>query len=145
MRPVVEHTIEALERETDPYPLHDAVLNAGFLFEKARGFPPCAWPDEVIQAVVTDEDMRRLRNAMVAFVEREGFGSWALGKCACPTLKPVLIRVLRRHVDDDAGELFQAMIALDRLGEPVFVGNTSRSILDEAHNRALVWKYLKRV
>jgi len=143
MAPIVENIIAVLERQPDAGAVNDALLNAAFLFEKSRGVPPCAWPDEVAQSSATPEEMHRLRDAVVKYVQRNGVGSWTLGKCFDKTLKPVLVSVLQRHLQGDAGELFQAMIALDNLREPVFGDVRSRSILDQEKNRELARRYLE--
>jgi hypothetical protein len=144
MAPIVESIVAALNDQADADAHHDALLNAAFLFEKSRGLTPCAWPDEVLSANVSREDVASLQRAVAAYVEREGVGSWVLGKCFDPALKPLLVAVLRRQLDGDAGELFQAMIALDNLGEPVFGGVRSRSVLDESRNRELAREFLSR-
>lgn len=145
MAPIVENIIAVLERQPDAGAAHDAFLNAAFLFEKSRGVLPCAWPDEVAQSNASPEDMRRLRDAVAKYVERNGVGSSTLGKCFDASLKPVLVSVLQRQLQGDAGELFQAMIALDNLHEPVFGDVSSRSILDEQKNRDLARRYLEAV
>jgi hypothetical protein len=144
MTSLVENIVRTLTGQADVAAVDDALLNAAFLFEKSRGLPPCGWPDEVVAANITRDEVARLQRAVVAYVERNGFGSWALGKCFDPALRPVLVTVLRRQLDGDTGELFQAMIALDNLGEPVFAGVGSRSILDESRNRELAREYLSR-
>jgi hypothetical protein len=144
MTSVIEKIRVALERESDDEVINDALLNAAFLFEKARGLSACAWPDEVVECSLSVEDLSALRRAVVAYVERMGVGSWSLGKCCDPTLKPVFIEVVRRQLNGDAGELFQAMIALSNIGEPIFGGVCSRSILDEHTNRELARVYLSR-
>ena len=131
MATIVESIITVLNDQTDADALHDALLNAAFLFEKSRGLTPCCWPDEVCAANLSREDVLRLQGAVVAYVEREDCGSWVLGKCFDPTLKPVLLRVLRRQLDGDTDELFQAMVALDHLGEPVFGEVHSRSMASQ--------------
>jgi hypothetical protein len=141
---VIDNIVRALDGRGDAASDDDALLKAAFLFERARGLTPCGWPDEVVIANIGAEEVARVRRAVVAYVEREGVGAWALGKCADPALKPVLVAVLRRQLDGDAAELFQAMIALDGLGEPVFGGVRSRSILDESRNRELAGTYLSR-
>ena len=45
---------------------------------------------------------------------------------------------------DDANELFQAMTALDNIGEPIFQSRASASVDEEAINRRLADEYLKR-
>ena len=144
MGPLVAQILDELRKPSSPAATRDALLNAAFLFEKARGFQPCGWPDEVIAAETSPQDMRQLKDAVCTFVERAGFGTWALSKSADSSFKPLYVQVLRRQVDGDAGEMFQAMIALDIVGEDVFGGRRSRSILDEAANRRMAREYLKR-
>ena len=144
MTSIAQRIIAALEESSNTTMVDDAMLDAAFLFEKARGLPPCGWSDEVVRSNLSQDEMRRLRDAVAVFVERNGIGSWTLGKCADPSLKPVLTAVLRRQLHGDASELFQALIALDNLGEPVFQGAASRSILDEQCIRAFAAHYLDR-
>jgi hypothetical protein len=100
--------------------------------------------EEIVRAEATSEDIEQLKQAVVSFVERKGFGCWALGKCLDPSLKPLFISVLRRQLPGDVGELFEAMIALSNLGEDVFDGEESRSSLAVEHNRQLAEAYLER-
>lgn len=144
MANLIDRIIQVLESSFDRASLDEALLNAAFLFEKARGLAVCGWSEEIVSADVASADIPRLKRAVVEFVEREGFGTWTLSKCQDPSLKPVFIQGLRRHLQGDAGELFQAMLALDNLGEDVFRGKQSRSILDEADNRELARKYLRQ-
>jgi hypothetical protein len=146
MSSIVSRIVSVLEPNgvsDDAAAVDDALLNAAFLFEKARGLPPSAWPAEVINSHPTAANVRRLRDAVASFAERTGLGAWALGKCGDASLKPVLMRIVRRQLLGDPGELFQAMIALENLGDPVFGGMTSRSIRDEGHNRELAQRYLE--
>src|SRR5688572_5613796 len=103
MPPIVENIIAVLERQADAGAVDDALVSAGFLFEKSRGVPPCAWPDEVVESNASAEDLGRLRDAVVAYVQRSGVGSWTLGKCSDESLKPVLVSVLQRQLQGDAG------------------------------------------
>lgn len=144
MAPIIERIVAALS-DPENYGGHpDALRNAGYLFEKFNGLPGSGWPDEVAAANVSDENIARLQRAVVAYVEREGVGTWALSKCDDPALKPVLLAVLRRQLEADADELFQAMIALQNLGEPVFGDDWDQSILDQSRNRELAREYLSR-
>ncbi len=142
MTDIIARIVTALEDRSDSAAVQEALLDAAFLFEKARGLPLSGWPDEVIRANPDAGEMSPLRSAVVAYAERTGAGSWALGKCDDPSLKPVLVSLLRRHLDGDAGELYQAMIALDNLGEPVFSGAIACSVREEELNRARAKKYL---
>jgi|SRR5690348_12130313 len=142
MTDVITRIVTVLEDRSDSAAVQEALVVAAFLFEKARGLPLSGWPDEVIRANPDADEMRLLRCAVVAYAERTGVGSWTLGKCDDPSLKPVLASLVRRHLDGDAGELYQAMIALDNLGERVFSDAAVCSILDEEVTRALARKYL---
>jgi hypothetical protein len=143
MSPIISRIVADLKNMPDAPSVNDALLDAAFLFEKARGMAPSGWSDEVVAASPDPEEMRLLQRSVVDFVERTGVGSWTLGKCRDASLKPVLLAVLRRQLRGDAGELFQAMIALDNIGEPVFGSSSSYSILDEAENRKLAEEYLR--
>jgi hypothetical protein len=145
MAPIVENIIAVLEQQPDAEAVHEALLNAAFLFEKSRGMSPCAWPDEVVESNASSEDVCRLRDAVVMYTRRTGVGSWTLGKCFDESLKPVLLSVLKRQLHGDAGELFQVMIALHNLREPVFGDESSHSILNEQKNRDLARRYLEAV
>jgi hypothetical protein len=143
MAPIIENIIAVLDRQPGAEAVNDALLNAAFLFEKSPGLPPCAWPDDVVESNLSGEDIRHQRDALVTYVQRSGVGSWALGKCFDESLKPVLVSVVQRQLRGDASELFQAMIAPDNLGDPVFGEVHSRSILDEEKNRELARRYLE--
>ena len=142
MTPLVENIITTLSDDANAEAIDDALLNAAFVFEKSRGLAPCGWPDEIVAIDLDHEDVPALKRAVVAYVGRKGVGSWTLGKCFDSALKPILVAVLRRQLDGDSGELFQAMIALDNLGEPVFGEVCYKSILDESRNRELAREYL---
>jgi hypothetical protein len=141
---LIDRIMQTLEDPSDGVALDEALLNAAFLFEKARKLPACGWPEEVVRTDTISVDILRLKRAVVEFVEREGFGTWTLSKCQDPSLKPVFIQVMRRHLQGDAGELFQAMLALSDLGENVFPDKHSMSVLDEAGNRELAREYLRQ-
>jgi hypothetical protein len=72
-----------------------------------------------------------------------GAAVFALGKRYDPDLTGFFVEVLRNYLTGDAGVLYQAMIALDNLGAPVFGGRTSMSVLAEAENRALAAEFLR--
>jgi len=135
------HTLSSSSRRDA---LDEALLQAAFLFEKARGLEPCGWPDEVVGADLTPGELCRLKQAVVDFVERAGFGSWSLSKCEDPSLKPVFIRALQRNVGGDPHEMFNAMLALSGLGEDIFEGRRSMCVTETTANRDLAIKYLKR-
>jgi hypothetical protein len=119
-------------------------VHAAFLFEKARGLPPAGWPDEVVRCAAGDGEVRSLQAVVAAYVRRTGTGAWALGKCGDLAVKPVLVAALRRQLSGggDAGELYQVMIVMEDVGEPVFGADTSRSMTDENRNRRLARHYL---
>lgn len=144
MPSLVDRIIESLLTRPAEVSQNGTLCTAASYFEKARGLPSAFWLDEpeVVAEEVRPEDVRRLKEAMIAFAEEHGNGSWVLSKCEDPALKPFFQRILRRHLDGDAAELYQAMIALENLGEPVFAGRCVKSILDEPLNRALAREYL---
>ena len=124
---------------------NQALLDAGFLFEKARGLPQAGmgWSKAVIDASITNVEIERLKAALVEFVEQGGDGLWSLSKCDDQGLKPLFIRVLQHELDGDSGKLYQTMIALDNLGEKVFGRRGSYGVLDVDENRKCASEYLK--
>jgi len=120
VKSLVDQIIAAL-RTAQGSELNEALLDAAFLFEKARGLTLAhTWSKAVVDAAITEADTARLKAAVVEFVERGGDGLWTLGKCDDPELKPLFIRVLQQELDGDPGKLYQTMIALHNLGERVF-------------------------
>ena len=144
MSPLVDKIVSVLETQLSGPAVDEAILDAAFLFEKARGWPPAGASDAVMQSDVSAEDVVCLKSRLVAFIERGGRGSWALGKTCDPALRPVYAGVLRREIDGDAGELFQAIMALQNIGE-CFDESGSYSLLDESRNRALARRYLDSI
>jgi hypothetical protein len=67
----VDHLIETMQNAKDARSVDDALLDAAFLFEKARGMQPCGWTPAVEQADITPEDALRLRKEVIQFVERQ--------------------------------------------------------------------------
>lgn len=98
---------------------------------------------EVSESQLTDADVRRLQKAIVRFVEAGGRGSWVLGKTGDRRVKPALQKAVRRELNRDGAELYQAMIALENIGEKVF-GETDRSIGNVAANREQARIYLSK-
>jgi hypothetical protein len=144
MSDLIERIITRLASPPGSDELNEAILDGAFVFEKHRGVPPAGWSEEVVTTPVTDADVHRLKAALVEFTDRGGHGSWSLGKAYDPSLIPVFCRVMRRELDGDGYELYQAMIALDNLGEDVFARRSLMSNLDVDDNRALARAYLSR-
>jgi len=145
MTSLADEIIEAIESATDWRSIWDELLNAAFLFEKARGMAPCGWSEEVELADITIADAARLRLAVVDFVQRTGCGSFILSKCGDQTgLKPLYTDVVRRQFDGDLNEMFQAMIALSNRGESIFPRG-SASADDTDINRQLAKQYLANI
>ncbi len=95
------------------------------------------------------EAMRR-KQELVRLVEENpdhadlGTAVWAPGKLFDPLLKPLFESVLRRHLDGDAGVLYQAIIALDNLEVEFPEAEGSFSIYEEEKNRRMAGAYLER-
>lgn len=146
----VDGIIADILRPANAERLDDAVLCAGFLFEKARGLAPCGWPDDITSAELDRDDIPRLTAAVRKLLAGEiagwgaGAGAWALGKLCDRRQQPVLVQALRTclHQDED---VYEIMVALSNLGERAFGGRTSTSCLETAENRAMAERYLWRV
>jgi hypothetical protein len=105
--------------------------------------------DELIRVSGFD-GLTELTRAIVDLVERaENCQSElvsVLGLLADPELVPLFRRCLGQLIAaQDAGGMYAAMMALDRVDEPVFGGLAIRSILDWEKNRQLALDYLERV
>jgi len=95
------------------------------------------------------EDARAVGRALERFVEAHMDGPHAtsavhgLACLADPSTKPLLLRTLRSSVGRDAKLMFQTMLALELLDEPLFpAGAMSRSITDVARNEYCARAYL---
>lgn len=144
MTPIVDRIIRTLGESTDAGAINDAMLDAAFLFEKARGLPPRAWGEDVLNSTIIPSQIQRLQEAVVEYVEWTHRGAWTLGKCNDMRLKPLLFRMLKHHVTNDAEELYQVMVALSNLGEPVFGPDGSTLVRNSARNRELARSFLAR-
>ena len=102
---------------------------------------------EVLREPATPAELARLRGRLVELV-RSGTPAacaavFALGKLHDADLAPFFVQVIRRNLDGDPSVLYQAMIALDNLGEPVFAGRDSKSVIAVAENQELAAEYLR--
>ncbi len=104
---------------------------------------------EVRGEPATANELVRLRERLVERVRSgapmAGGAVFALGKLHAAGLAPFFVEVVRSQLDGDENVLYQAMIALDNLGEPVFAGQDSMSVTDVAENRSLAVGYLKAI
>jgi len=145
METLVDHIIATLRTAKAGEPAHnEALLDAAFYFERARGMQELGmgWSKAVLAARITNTDTARLKTALVEYVQQGGDALFSLSKCDDPKLKGVFIQVLRRMLDGDAGQLYQAMIGLENLGERPFQDRRSKSILDVEENRRSARQYL---
>src|SRR5579883_2447070 len=130
--------------------LEEAILNAFFLFEKFRGVKACGWTQEVIDVDISIEKVKRLQDALMNFIKEEldnpiiSSAIAALGNLNDKKLKTVLIEIMENVIDINPDALYQAMIALDCIGEDVFGSKTSRSSLETKENERLARLYIKR-
>ena len=126
-------------------PVDEAILNAAFLFEKwvarkvttdPQEYEHRAWPAAVAAAPLDEPACLRLRDALVALVKETPddlhcpSAYWALGKLGDQSLLPVFRSGLSYHADRATDSVYQIMVALQNLGEPVFRGRRSRSYDD---------------
>ncbi|HEY8748271.1 MAG TPA: hypothetical protein VIM11_09875 [Tepidisphaeraceae bacterium] len=141
---LIDQIIWTLNTQPLASAIDEAIRNAAYVFEKARGLSPAGmgWPDEIINSIFTDADVKRLKDSLIQFIEKGGKGSWALGKSHDPTLKWTYILVLRREMDADTDELFQAIIALQNIGECFFSEVGGFSILEKEINQSGAKHYL---
>ncbi len=154
---IFDRIVQAFE-EGPPDSWQDALLNAAFLFEKAtllrggKGAMEFAtskgWPREVMEQATPPQQIHRLCEALIRFVERNldhsavGPAVFALGKALEPGARPVFDRVLEHHLERDGAALYQALIALDNLGV-LLPGSTGHwSISETQHNQDVASRYL---
>jgi hypothetical protein len=137
-------------------PVDEAILNAAFLFEKwvAREvtsdpgeYQSRGWSQDVAAAPLDEDACARLRDSLVALVTEYpddlhcASAYWALGKLGDGDLLPVFRAGLEYRVARDTDAVYQIMIALRNLGEPVFAGRGSSSY-DDPDNVKLARDYL---
>jgi hypothetical protein len=153
-----QETIETVEAHAAHRDLGEAILQAAFLFEKARINPGSdalqdlsasfGWPPEVAVAPVDvaarDALVEKLKILATLRPGDSAVGSiyWALGKVGDPALRDFFIAALREQLNRNPGAVFQVMVALDNLGERIFGERRSRSIDDVVENRKAAEQYL---
>ena len=105
---------------------------------------------EVMDVELKDADIEAVHGALRALVE-DGLSHphaativWLLGKLARPADQNLFEHALERGLDDRDDLLYQALIALDNLGE-LAADATSFAAFDVDTNRALARAYLDRV
>jgi hypothetical protein len=130
----------------DPLLISQVALEAMFVFEEARGIKGTAG---YAVPVANRQDVERLKQALMQVVDRsECCPSEVIGALSAvhdPALGPLFRRCLSCQIAaQNAGGMYAAMMALDALGENVFGGRQSRSILDWERNRDLATVYLQR-
>ncbi len=108
-----DDTERAIRGQAERDDLQEALLRAGFLFEKAlspKGNPADqAWTEDVVGTAVDRAALRRVRDALVTFVtghpddRNVGMAFWALGKLHDRSLLPLLRSSRSRHLDGAPG------------------------------------------
>jgi len=147
---LVAHVCAALENG-DPKEQEAAIVTAASLIEKALGRESAGWDEEILAEPVDHDTIPRLRKALVDFTERHlipppvASAIWALTFLDEKALVPLFVRCVGQHAraGSDVGILYQAMNALQRLGEPVFAGGKA-SLLDSERNLRLAIEYLEK-
>ena len=127
------------------------LTGAAFRFEAARGVRHSDFETEIIadaelDTVAPDD----LAHTLWTWLAAEGADSplrssayWALGKRHDPRDLAPLVTALRRELPRDADSVYQILIALENLGEPVFPPEQrGRSSRDHESNRAAAQRYL---
>ena len=124
---------------------------AAFRFDAARGVRHSDFETEIITELELDtiapDD---LAHTLWGWLGGEGADSslrssayWALGKRRDPRDIAPLVAALRRELPRDADSVYQILIALENLGEPVFPPEQrGRSSRDHESNRAAAQHYL---
>ena len=124
---------------------------AAFRFEAARGVLHSSFETEFIaDAELTTVPPDDLAHTLWHWLATEGADSplrssayWALGKRRDPRDVTPLVAALRRELPRDADVVYQILIALEDLGEPVFPPQQrERSSRDHEPNRAAAQRYL---
>ena len=126
---------------------------AAFRFEAARGVRHSDFETEIITELELDtiapDD---LAHTLWDWLGGKGADSplrssayWALGKRHDPRDLTSLVAVLHRELPRDADAVYQILIALENLGEPVFPPEQrGRSSRDHESNRAAAQRYLNQ-
>lgn len=147
---LVDHVCAALDGG-DKEEREEAVLLSAFLIEKALGREPAGWDTRVLAEQVDEHSIDLLRAALVRFIERYLVRPPVAGALAAlallddKTLAPFFRRCVEEHAraGSDTGVLYQAMNALDRVGEHVFPDRRS-SLFDMDRNLKIANEYLAR-
>ena len=99
---------------------------------------------------VQADDVEWLKRALVGFVRRHPRHpelSRAIGGLqylAAPDTKRLLVEVLRDCIGRDSNALYQALLALEELGEDVFGPRSSTSFDEVERNESVAREYLSR-
>jgi hypothetical protein len=127
----------------------EAINAAAYVFEGANGNTLGEWQiSEIDQYGLRNVDVTALATELVRIVEAEtpdskGHAYWALGKKVDASLLPFFRKQLGLELGRDIEAVYQIMIALDNLDEPVFAdGGTSHSSSDYERNRDCAQRYL---
>jgi hypothetical protein len=129
----------------------DALTTAIFLIEKGIGRSPAGWDEEVLSEPLDEDALSVLRKAVVAYAERNlrpvpvASAIAALALFEDEALKPLFQSFVRQYaaIGSDMGVLYQAMVALQRIGEKVFPDGRS-SLRDIERNLELASAYLQK-
>jgi hypothetical protein len=147
--PLLQRAFAGL-RGNDPEEFAEAVGLAVSFFEAGRVPAAALGHPEAADMPATAEELQALQHELVRLVRedprRPGAGAviFALGKRDDRGLVGVLADGLRAHLDGDAEALYQALIALENLGEEVPWVTDVQSIRAAAENRRTAEEYLRR-
>jgi len=156
MGELTKSVIERMKSAMVAEDLDDWVWKAADLLARARSAGYRSGFAEIDDEAVSPEERDELRQALLDALTRNadpGFVSpiiWALGKACDESLKQLYVDYLARYLESlkaSNGVVYQALIALDNIGEPVRErnpdGTSSQSVIDVDKNIRQAPRYLK--
>lgn len=136
--------------ESNSGDLSEALLKASQVFDKFNGLESDgSWEQDLLNLQVIEEEVKQLHDSIVRFIESHdgrllGNAIWALGKLADPRDQSFFRACLKKRLSQQDGVgVYQCLIALGNLGEPVFGEHASTSMFDTEDNFRYAEAYLK--
>jgi len=145
----VQFILNAFEQR-DAEAISNAILPATAFFERSRGMQSGTAYDETLIEECSPDDLLRISTAMIDFVRtsphhpKVGSVVWSLGKLCDPDLKPLFRHFLHANRAGEVHVIWQAVIALQNLGDGLLRGVTTWFDLDEHTFHKRVAEYINR-